>query len=199
MVIYFDETSDGSGYEIYTAEDQETVYTYDINLLKYADGDTSKVLPGAQFALYKQDEDGNKLYYKLTEDATLVESKNLTGSKVTWVDIGDKTINQAIADGNITAVTSGRDGETAFTGIPHDTYYLQEVKAPEGYNLMSEDKVVELTADAPADFEVQVENTGGALLPETGGSGTVLFTMMGLLLMAGAVTIYLTHRKRHQS
>ena len=60
MTIYFDETSDGTSYEIYSAEDQETVYTYDINLLKYADGDTSKVLPGAQFALYKQDEDGNK-------------------------------------------------------------------------------------------------------------------------------------------
>ena len=170
-----------------------------MNLLKYADGDTSKVLPDAQFALYKQDEDGNKLYYKLTEDATFVEGKDLKGQKVTWVDIGEKTINQAIADGDITAVTSGQDGKAAFTGIPHDNYYLREVKAPEGYNLMAEDKVVELTADAPADFEVQVENIGGALLPETGGPGTVLFTMMGLLLITGAATVYLTARRKHRN
>ena len=185
---------------ITSATGQETVYTYDINLLKYADGDTSKVLPGAQFALFKMSRTGEiRYYYKLMEDAPLIEGKDLAGPKVTWVDIGDKTINQAIADGDITAVTSGQDGKTAFTGIPHDKYYLQEVKAPEGYNLMAEDMLVELGADAPADFEVQVENTGGALLPETGGPGTALFTMMGLLLMAGAVTVYLTQRKHHQS
>ena len=196
MNIIFDYNIDS--FTIYDFSDQEIVYTYDMNLLKYADGDTSDVLSGAQFALYKQGEDGKRLYYKLTEDATLVEGKDLTGPKVTWVDIGDKTINQAIADGDITAVTSDQDGKTAFTGIPHDTYYLQEVKAPEGYNLMAEDMLVELGADAPADFEVQVENTGGALLPETGGPGTALFTMMGLLLMAGAAAIYLSHRKQQQ-
>ena len=63
---------------------------------------------------------------------------------------------------------------------------------------MAEDKVVELGADAPADFEVQVENTGGALLPETGGPGTVLLTMIGLFLTATSAIIYLTSKRKQK-
>ena len=200
MAIYYKPTLDGEGHEIYVAEDHKTIYTYAINILKYANGDTSNVLPGAQFVLYKIDENNQKLYYRYKEDAYglwLGPSWDVHSSKVFWN--GYNEINQGIANGNITAVITDRDGKAVFVGLQAGTYYLHEVKAPEGYNVLNEDIEVVIPVDAPADFEVQVENTGGALLPETGGPGTVLFTIMGLLLMASATTVYLTARRKHRN
>lgn len=189
MAICYDLTSDGKGHEIYTAEDQETIYTYDINVLKHATGDTSDVLPGAEFKLYKLDENNNPLYYFHGTNGIYPTTGYSTVHchEIIWIDSGGST------------VTTGADGKAVFTGLTPGTYYLEEVKAPEGYNVLNDPIKVVLPDGAPADFTVEVENNGGALLPETGGPGTAIFTMIGLLLMAGTATVYLTQRKRHQS
>lgn len=139
------------------------------------------------------------MYYQLSEDANLIDGSDLIGPKVRWIDIGDKSVIEAIKDGTITVVSSDDEGKAIFSGIPSDNYYLKEVKAPDGYNVMAEDMLVELSTDATADFEVRVKNNTGALLPETGGTGTVLITMFGLLLMSGAVVLYLINRKVKQN
>jgi len=41
----------------------------------------------------------------------------------------------------------------------------------------------------------EITNKPGAALPETGGMGTTLFTVLGVVLMAGAVAFF-TSRKR---
>ena len=35
--------------------------------------------------------------------------------------------------------------------------------------------------------EIQVQNNKGALLPETGGMGTVIFTVAGIAIIAGGI------------
>ena len=45
---------------------------------------------------------------------------------------------------------------------------------------------------------VVFENYGGAVLPETGGVGTHLYTTVGLLLMTAAALLYINIFKRRK-
>ena len=44
-------------------------------------------------------------------------------------------------------------------------------------------------------YYIGITNAPGAALPETGGIGTTIFTVLGIVLMAGAVAFF-TSRKR---
>lgn len=45
-------------------------------------------------------------------------------------------------------------------------------------------------------YTVDVENSSGIQLPITGGTGTVIFTVIGIALMAGAVVLLVFSRKK---
>ena len=139
--------------------------------------DTSKKLAGAQFVLYKLD-GTNKLYYKW----------NTTTEKVEWVE-------RAKAD----VVTTDGDGAAFFAGIADGTYYLEEIAAPAGYNLLKDPVEVTVagskTEIAKLTVTEQVANSTGTELPSTGGMGTTIFYVLGGVLMAGAFVL-LVVRKR---
>lgn len=160
----------------------ETVYSAKIVIDKYAANkdnakDTSKKLAGAQFVLYKMD-GTNKLYYKW----------NTTTEKVEWVE-------RAKAD----VVTTDGDGAAFFAGIADGTYYLEEIAAPAGYNLLKDPVEVTVagskTEIAKLTVTEQVANSTGTELPSTGGMGTTIFYVLGGVLMAGAFVL-LVVRKR---
>lgn len=154
-----------------TPDEKVKVYSGKIKVLKYAKGDKKKKLEGAQFAL--KNSEGK--YYKLEE----TNDKK----KVTWVD----------QEKDATVLTSDKNGELEFTGIKAGTYKLKETKAPDGYNLLTEEKEVVLkdgtngadtvTMEATSD----VENSSGTELPKVGGAGTKLFALVGglVILYAG--------------
>lgn len=165
-----------------TPPDEETVYSAKIVIDKYAANkdnaeDTSKKLAGAQFVLYKMD-GTNKLYYKW----------NTTTEKVEWVE-------RAKAD----VVTTDGDGAAFFAGIADGTYYLEEIAAPAGYNLLKDPVEVTVagskTEIAKLTVTEQVANSTGTELPSTGGMGTTIFYVLGGVLMAGAFVL-LVVRKR---
>ena len=79
-------------------------------------------------------------------------------------------------------------------------YYLVETQAPSGYNLLDDavkvkftDTDVENTAGV---YTVKVSNSSGIQLPITGGTGTVIFTIIGIALMVGAVVLFVVSRKK---
>lgn len=79
-------------------------------------------------------------------------------------------------------------------------YYLVETKAPSGYNLLNDAVEVHFT-DAEVEetagiYTVKVPNSSGIQLPVTGGMGTVIFTVIGIALMAGAVVLLVFSRKK---
>lgn len=154
-----------------TPDEKVKVYSGKIKVLKYAKGDKEKKLEGAQFVL--KNSEGK--FYKLDD------SNNQ--KKVTWVD----------QEKDATVLTSDKNGELEFTGIKAGTYKLKETKAPDGYNLLTEEKEVVLkdgtngadtvTMEATSD----VENSSGTQLPKVGGAGTKLFALVGglVILYAG--------------
>ena len=77
------------------------------------------------------------------------------------------------------------------------TYYLQEEKAPTGYNKLTERKAIKVVdgENAAAENKVEVENNAGIQLPSTGGMGTTVFAIVGLLVMAGAAVTLIVKKR----
>ena len=171
-----------------TPDSTTTTYTWDLDVLKYANGNKNDVLEKAQFVLLNKDK--NKV-------ATVVNGK-LTG----WVDVP-----VAGEDGTITwpenaVLTTNAQGKIEIDGLDADTYYLREVKAPAGYNILKDDVEVKITGATKSDDTLtyttvvaEVENKSGTELPSTGGMGTTIFYVLGGVLMAGAFVL-LVVRKR---
>lgn len=100
----------------------------------------------------------------------------------------------------VSTATSGADGIVKFYGLEPGTYWIAETKAPDGYNLLKDPVQIEVTrvtgvlTEGQAD--IQIVNTKGFELPTTGGAGTIVFTLGGIIVMILAVAIYLKSRKK---
>ncbi|MEG3336366.1 isopeptide-forming domain-containing fimbrial protein, partial [Streptococcus suis] len=87
---------------------------------------------------------------------------------------------------------SSKDGKFEVKGLKEGTYYLKETKAPEGYALPSD--TIQFTVNrgswgageevTTANFQ-QVKNKK-IIIPQTGGIGTLVFTVVGLSTMVFA-------------
>ena len=109
------------------------------------------------------------------------------------------------------------NGEARYTiaELTAGTYRLSEISAPAGYLVLAEpiefiidggkatltkqNNAVVLSTDQNGLPVFTVENHSGYELPETGGAGTYLYTMGGLLaLMTAAVLLYIQTSKRRK-
>lgn len=79
-------------------------------------------------------------------------------------------------------------------------YYLVEVQAPDGYELLAEPIEFTITAATTAagiDLTVtNVPHNGGFQLPFTGGTGSGLLYLVGLGLIAGGIVFLVVRRRR---
>ena len=98
----------------------------------------------------------------------------------------------------IATVTSGEDGHVVIDGLDEGTYYLKETKAPEGYVCSSEELEIVIPGSAGADNTVSVR-FANSQIPHTGGSGTLMFTIGGAMLMATAGMLLVVSRKRRKA
>lgn len=174
----------------YTPESQTKTYTWDLDILKYANGDESKVLENAQFVL---------LNSAKTKVATIVSGK-ITG----WVDVPAAGQDGTITWPANTVLTTGANGKIEIDGLDADTYYLREVKAPDGYNKLADDIQVTITGATTDEgtgaltyttFVAKVNNQSGTELPSTGGIGTTIFYVLGAVLVVGAGVVLVTKKR----
>ena len=185
-----------------TTESSTTkTYVWEMGVRKFANlggDDTNHALADAEFQLYKKDGDTQK-YAKFVETSTTSVYK-LTG----WTNNATEA----------TKVKTPANGNITFEGLDAGTYYLEETKAPVGYNKLTAPITVvidrgtlptvasqtisytvkygDTTAD---DHVVRVENKAGTVLPSTGGMGTTLFYVIGGGLMVAAVVLLVTKKR----
>ncbi len=173
----------------FTAEsDKPVVYTGGVNLLKVDSKDSSVTLSGAVFEVYRtatQEEVG-------AGDSRLTEIAGVPG-KVIRVAFYN---NAKLQGDKVTTVISGEDGKVCIYGLAYGKYFLVETKAPNGYNALSDTLEVNINEDSHKEENaITVGNDSGTMLPTTGGIGTTLFTVSGILLIClGVILIFIKKR-----
>ncbi len=114
--------------------------------------------------------------------------------------------------------TTDENGKLYFAGLGAGTYMLTEIKAPDGYNLLTDPIVFTISWSEEDGFSVaiesgldteneeyemddgyiltlDIENNSGTLLPSTGGMGTRLFYVIGAVLVLGAAVLFVTKKR----
>ena len=159
-----------------TDEKKTTTYAYVFELVK-TDKD-KKELSGAEFKLY--DKAGNEVKVVLKDEASNTYRVAVEGE---------------------TGVTI-KAGKAIIEGLDADTYYLEEVVAPVGFNkLTSRVKVIVTKISANNTFErtsIDVVNYTGKELPETGSTGTALFVTFGSILVLGFGLLLVTKLRAYK-
>lgn len=156
----------------------------------------SKTLSGAEFTL--------------TQSVTTTdETSGETTTTVTYYNASGVSQGETV-----TKLSVSSDGKLAITGLANGTYTLTEVTAPDGYNLLSgtitlvvangsvtptysgtDGNTATVSTDASGNITLTVTNSAGYELPSTGGMGTWLYTLAGVILCGGAALV-LYRRKR---
>ena len=165
------------------------VYTGSLTMTKYAEDGTT-TLEGAQFVVYKVENDVNQ--YALFD---VVEGKLVLNGFTTSRD-------EAIAVADENKVVTGTDGKVTVYGLDDsETYYFDEVVAPEGYSINEEDKAGVWDEESPVTAKVgstSMIDTKLNALPATGGIGTTIFTIGGCAIMVAAAYMYFVSRRREE-
>ena len=136
------------------------------------------------------------MYRTLTADEIAAGE---TGTPIPHTGFNGKKLESDLTTDNNGAATFAK---YEANGTNYD-YYLVETQAPSGYNLLDNavkvnftDAEVEATAGI---YTVEVPNSSGIKLPITGGTGTVIFTVVGIALMVGAVVLLVVSRKKSKA
>lgn len=80
------------------------------------------------------------------------------------------------------------------------SYWVVEVVAPAGYNMISAPIKVDFNgAETAYTKQISVTNNKGFTLPETGGLGTILFVVGGIILLGAAVLVIIAPRRKRKS
>ena len=195
-------------YSNYTQKDEVKYDTSATGMIKF-DGDKAEVVSNAV-----QLKSGQIGTYLLKDAEFKLQVKN--GDN--WADLSvvAETGYYRPMNGSETAATikSDENGEIIIRGLDSDKQYqLVETKAPAGgYNLATNAVALTLTKDAKANVTIsgtesdtttklapasvgKLENNKGAQLPSTGGSGTTMIYIIGVILLAGAGILLVTRRR----
>lgn len=192
-----DPSSTGTGE---SEPDKVRVFTYGFTVDKYTGdnyNDAATRLAGAEFTLTAK---GDTSAIKFVQ----VNAGSATEDAVYRVAKAGETA------GTTTTITTPANGKVVFQGLKNGEYTLTETKVPAGYNKLASAIGVKVngsndgtdTTNATVNITynndnndttydqtasngvIPVQNKSGAILPGTGGMGTIAFTVIGVLVIA---------------
>ena len=208
----------GEGQTGTTPPDYAHAFTFDLNIDKYDAANEATKLEGVEFILYKSTtiEDTTTTYYALVvTEEDIAAGKEVNGHKLVEAYLGNIygwTTNREEAS----ILDTDVNGALKVEGLDADIYYLEEVKAKDGYNKLNSPIKVEITAvyngentptctviptyhvdnnNQGTTDVVKIANSQGTVLPSTGGVGTTLFYVFGALMVAAAVVLLVTKKR----
>lgn len=173
------------------------VFTYGFTVDKYTGDqytDAATRLAGAEFTLAHKD--GSAISF------VQVSAGSATANAVYRVAKAGET--------GTTTITTPANGKVVFEGLENGEYTLTETKAPAGYNKLASAIGVKVNGQndgtdtthatvtitynndnngsnydqTASNGVIPVQNKSGAILPGTGGMGTIAFTVIGVLVIA---------------
>lgn len=156
-----------------TASSSTTIYNYSLKVSKKSD--SGKELAGAVFELTAP-------FAIRGLDETTIYAKETTTPK-----------GYTVPSGVFKATLVGAKESNNYTGLLDNTKFTIEAIAPADAGLV-QSKTVNETKDWQ--YDVTIQNTRTSALPTTGSVGTVLFAVLGIALMAGAVWLYARSKRQ---
>jgi len=183
--------ADGTGK---TAEDIVWVFSFTMDNTKI-DGDTKRPLAGAGFRLY--DEKDNEIALIFDEEKKAY-----------------RPVDPSTDEAGEEMISANDTGKFDVIGLDAGKYTLKETTVPGGYNKCNdvEIEIIGYHTEDPNNTSTAscvitkyqngtstgtftIENNQGAVLPETGGIGTVIFYVIGGVLVACAVVLIITRKR----
>lgn len=182
-------TQDPNGTTTKTYSGNATITKYEVN--------TTNVLKGAEFVVYRINKETNKKEYAVIDNEGWI-----TGE---WTA---ETTKDVVPAGLGSTLTTADDGTVTVKGLKAGDYYFKEVVAPDGYSISNNDIAFTMaettdkttgvvTGVAPTQPElIKMYDSKLSALPSTGGMGTTLFTIAGCAIMVAAAGFFFASRKR---
>ncbi|QFJ55920.1 SpaA isopeptide-forming pilin-related protein [Pseudobutyrivibrio xylanivorans] len=142
---------------------------------------------------------------------------------VVYDDAYNTNTNTLAENGEFTSVATAEG--ILLTGLGDGTYIMAEIKAPNGYNELAEDMMFTIYRmddeeaaqyhhgnlrnfyEKAADGTMEINESGmialtvlnykGLVLPSTGGMGTLIFTILGVIIMGGIIVVLIVRRRNN--
>ena len=174
-----------------TPWDSVIVFTYKVVVNKYADKlptDGGKKLSGAEFTLTK------KLPNNGTQDIAVVKSEEGTSFTFKGLDDGQYVLTETKTPDKYNTIAPIEFTVTAGHAVEWNGTTRTDVLT----SLTGDATSGEITftpSDDYAQLSTDVVNKSGSLLPETGGIGTTIFYIVGVVLVLGAGVLLVTKKR----
>lgn len=203
------------------ANDKITI-SYQAVVKDYEVGNEVLVGKGENEGSYGQDSDksytGDIVFTKYNEDGTItLEGAGFEVRRVKGLEESESLRFSKISDGvykydpngSVTEVFTGEDGTVTLKGLDLGGYEFSEKTAPEGYYINSETRVavIDLAAgktkaeqkDDIVNGTASINDSKLASLPGTGGIGTTIFTIGGIVIMIAAAALFFANRRKNNA
>lgn len=211
--LVFDNNPSGQGHGE-TIPDEAHAFTFQISVDKFDKKKDSKKLKDAEFVLYYETNSGNsvtKHYAQVVTSEMIKNKEKINGQNVVSANLGN-VYGYTTDKSKATVLTTDKKGYFKVAGLAAGTYYLEETKAPAGYNLMEDPVKVQIIPaysknnkdvtikyvvnDKEQTSEViRISNAAGATLPSTGGMGTVMFYIVGMVMLLISAYAFMARKR----